>query len=444
MINAITQNIFYKTTDKIQSNTLLNRGIMDIFGYSIPTALNANNEDEARERIIGSGVYFTIAFLSPLVMMPLFNRFFLKKAGIIDKFSDKGVEIVRLSKKHLVKDSKEMLNGLDELMKDLKTHPLERTRKKFQNVEKDFQPILDKFKGREEELRLKLLKAHTKIAMGDYISTGTMFVMSCFGVRELTKKLTGRTGFSAEYKMADDDYTKNNAHKHERIKIFKILASAAIMLTGSIAANKYIEKSFLSQSPKGLMNRIKNNAEKFNYTDGKFMKLMPYFLITMIGDMPPYFMSARDKYELRDSMVRQFFCMSVFFGGDAVLSGIFGRILDKIAHTKLINKEELKPKANFWKRATAPIYTLEQLRKKTGWDEKLLKRTQKASIAMYWLSLALNILILGTAMPKALNYVLRKSVSKDLKEKEAGQNPLAGFDPPESKFKTIDEFLNRD
>lgn len=432
MIQPITQNILYRTTDKIESNTLLNRGILDIFGYAVPTALNANNEYEARERITGSLTYFAIAFLSPLVMMPLFNRHFLKKAGIIENFKDKGVEIVRLSKKYLIDDEKTMREGIKDLIYDLKDNPntSEKTRKKFKNVDKDFHAILDRFKGKEDLLRESLLRAHTKIAMSDYLSTSTMFIASCFGVKELTKRFTGRTGFSAEYKMADEDYTKKKSEKHEKNKTAKIIASSVIAIAGSVLINKFVQKSFLNKNAKGLMKRIRENAEKFNYTDGKFMKILPYFLITIVGDLAPFLMSARDKYELRDAAVRQAFCMAVFFGGDAVLNGLFGRMFDKLFRTNLINKENLGEKPNFWKKATAPIYTLEQLSKTKGWDKNLLKRTQKFAIGMYWLNLALITLILGIGLPKALNYVLRKSVNKDLSQKE-----------PQTKFESIEDFL---
>jgi len=419
MVSSITSNMFYRTTDKIESNTLLNRGIVDVFGYAVPTAINANNKDEARERALASCVYFTVAFLSPLVVLPLANKVLLKQAGITKGMQDKGVEIVRLSKKYLVKDSKEMLKGLEELKFDLKNHPSNKTKEKFKNVDKDFQGVLDRFPDKEE-LREKLLKAHTKIAIADYVVTGSLLIAECFGVKELTKILTGRTGFSAEYKMAEDDYTKKNAQKHEQNKKTKILASVAIMLGGAVAANRFVQKSFLKQNPQGLMKWVKNNADKFNYTDGKFMRVLPYFLITLFGDIPPYLLSARDKYERRDSAARTTLCMSVFFGGDALLSGVFGRVFDKAFKTKLVNTEGLNEKLGFFKRATAPIYTLEELRKKTTWDKNLLKRTQKFGMGMYWLNLALVILTLGIAMPKVLNHILKRSVDEDLKAKQNG------------------------
>ncbi len=416
MVQSITNNYIYRTTDKIETNTLLNRGIVEIFGYATPMALNANNKDEARERIMSSAVYSTIAFLSPCVTLPMFNKILLKKAGITDSISDKGVEIVRLSKKYLVKDSQTMLKGIDELKKDLKEATKNKTREKFKNIDKDFQKILDKFPNKEV-LRTKLLKTHTKIALADYISTGSMFILGTFGYKELTKKLTKRTGFSAEYKMADEDYTKKNAQKHEKNKKTKILLSTVLMLVGSIACNKFIEKSFFKQNTKGAMKWIHNNAEKFDYTDGKFMKILPYFLISLVGDWPSYWMSARDKYELRDSIVRTAASASIFFGGGTILNGLFGRIFDKTLKTRLVNKENINAKSSLLAKATAPIYTLEELRKKTNWDENLLKRTQKIGIGMYWLNLALVILILGIGLPKTLNHVLKNSVNKDIQEK---------------------------
>ena len=41
---------FYDITQKVQENTLLNRGIVDIGGCAIPQAIMSNNKDEAIER----------------------------------------------------------------------------------------------------------------------------------------------------------------------------------------------------------------------------------------------------------------------------------------------------------------------------------------------------------------------------------------------------------
>ncbi|MFA7659162.1 MAG: hypothetical protein WCY19_06995 [Candidatus Gastranaerophilaceae bacterium] len=413
---------------------------MDIFGYAIPTSLNANNKHEARERILGSSIYFAIAFLSPFVTMPLFNKFLLKKAGITEKFGEKGVEIVRLSKEHLIENAQKMKNGLDELIFDLKENPntSKKTKEKFKNVDKDFQKILDRFPDKEV-LRTKLLKTHTKIAIADYIITGAMLIATCFGVRELTKKLSGRTGFSAEYKMADEEYTKKNTEKHEKNKLKKIIGSIAIMLAGSIGINKFIEKSFLKEAPKGLMKAIKNNAKNFNYTDGKFMKILPYALITLVGDTPAFLSSSRDKYELRDSSVRLAMCYLIFFGGDAVLNRIAGGLLDKMFNTKIVNKEGLNEKSSMWKKMTAPIYSLQDLNKKTDWDTKLIKRTKRAGVGMYWLNLALITLILGTAIPKALNFVLRKSVNKDLNKNPQNDYPNNVSENSKETFKKFSD-----
>lgn len=443
MVQAITNNFLYRTTDKIESNTLLNRGIVDVFGYAIPTSLNANNKHEARERIISSSIYFAIAFLSPVITMPLFNKFFLQRAGIIEKFNDKGVEIVRLSKKHLVEKVPQMEKGIEELIYDLRDNPntSKKTREKFKDVEEIFNKVIEKF-GDKEKFRETLLKTHTKIAIADYIITGLMLIATCFGVKNLTKKLTGRTGFSAEYEMADENYTKKKSQKHEENLNKKILISVAALLAGSVGVNKFVQKSFLKENPRGLMKSIKKNAAEFNYTNGIYMKMMPYFLLSVIGDFPPFLLSTRDKYELRDASVRLAMCTAIFFGGDAVLNRAFGSAFDKLFKTKLVNKENLGEKPSFWKKATAPIYSLAELSKKTDWDKEILKRTRKFGIGMYWLNLALVTLILGIGLPKALNKLLKHSVSKDLKQ-ENGLNQKADYSKVQENPKTFKQFMEK-
>ncbi len=49
----------------IQSNTILNRAMLSAVGFTIPYALNANNETEGKERFFRSVLYMLIAFASP-------------------------------------------------------------------------------------------------------------------------------------------------------------------------------------------------------------------------------------------------------------------------------------------------------------------------------------------------------------------------------------------
>lgn len=56
---------FFSVTETVQSNTLLNRGIVEVGGISIPHALMSNNKDEAIERIQSSILYLTSSFLTP-------------------------------------------------------------------------------------------------------------------------------------------------------------------------------------------------------------------------------------------------------------------------------------------------------------------------------------------------------------------------------------------
>ena len=77
--------LFYKTTAYIQNHTLLNRGITTIGGSTVPQCVMSNNKDETRERAIMGGIYFVASYLTPIILLPFYNKHFLAKNGVIKK-----------------------------------------------------------------------------------------------------------------------------------------------------------------------------------------------------------------------------------------------------------------------------------------------------------------------------------------------------------------------
>ncbi len=102
----------YNTTAKIQQNTLLNRGIIEVAGVSIPQIAMSNNKDEAIERSIMQVLYFSMSFLTPFILLPLFNRSALKSTGIVKNFKNSEKRIMEVSKKYLSGTAKEMEEGI--------------------------------------------------------------------------------------------------------------------------------------------------------------------------------------------------------------------------------------------------------------------------------------------------------------------------------------------
>lgn len=151
----------YNATAFIQSHTLLNRGLTNIGGCAIPNAIMSNTKEEALERMGMSALSVTFAFIMPLLLLPRYNKFFLYKNGIVQNFLGNEKKIIQVSKEYLTKDTGTMIDGIKQTAKQLKT-------------ETDFDNILERFKGKEEQLMSKLLKAHEQILRSDFISTGLL------------------------------------------------------------------------------------------------------------------------------------------------------------------------------------------------------------------------------------------------------------------------------
>ncbi len=77
---------FYNATSEIQENTILNRGILDLGGIALPQTIMSNNKDEAIERGVTSGLYFVLSFLTPYILLPIFNKKALSSTKIIKNF----------------------------------------------------------------------------------------------------------------------------------------------------------------------------------------------------------------------------------------------------------------------------------------------------------------------------------------------------------------------
>lgn len=91
---------------------MLNKAVMDVGGYELPYIAMANNKIERKERAAKSALYLLGAFASPLLLLPLFNRVFLRKSGIIKKFWSKKAHIIRLSNDYLTGSSRHTEKGI--------------------------------------------------------------------------------------------------------------------------------------------------------------------------------------------------------------------------------------------------------------------------------------------------------------------------------------------
>lgn len=384
---------FYNATAFIQSHTLLNRGLTNIGGCAIPHAIMSNTKEEALERIGMSALTVSFAFIMPLFLLPKYNRYFLSKNGIVKNFQNNEKKIIQVSKEYLTGDAVKMIDGI------------KKSAKQF-NAEKDFENILSRFKGREEELRKKLLKAHEGILRSDFMSTGLLMGSIPWIATEITELKTGRKGFSATFDMLEEkDVPKQGNHKD---KLNRIIGTLLFALIPGVIISKVVTSGLNGKS----LNFIKKNAENFNYTSGvsmsKTVNALKWAFTGFLAKLP----SSRDKYELRDRAAREGGTFIMFFGGDFLINNTLGRLSDRYLGTKIMKTDGDK-NAGFFKKFTYPIRNFRKIDGMKNVSTDVIKKTKNIGAFLYWVSLISNMAILGFTLPHFLNKMLKNSIEKD-------------------------------
>lgn len=407
--NISFKGALYNATAFIQAHTLLNRGLTNIGGCAIPNAIMSNTKEEALERIGMSTLSVTFAFIMPLFLLPRYNKFFLSKNGIVKNFANNEKKIIQVSKEYLTKDTETMIKGIRESAKQLK-------------AEADFENILQRFKGKEEDLKKKLLKAHEQILRSDFISTGLLMGSIPWIATGITEYKTGRKGFSATFNMLEEKEISKKDHAKSKLK--RLAGTLAFAFIPGTILSKVVTKGLSAQTA----NIIKNNAQNFNYTSGvsmsKTVNAMKWAFTGFLAKLP----SSRDKYELRDRTAREGATFVMFFGGDFLINNILGRLSDHFLGTKIMNTDKYKgQKIGFLKSFLLPTRRFRKIDNLKNVSQDVIKRTKNIGAILYWVSLITNMAVLGFTVPHFLNKMLRHSVEKDKEKDRIANNGLSTF-----------------
>lgn len=405
--STFTSGGLYNLTNRIQENTLLNRGLLDVGGLAVPQIIMSNNKDEKIERGVMETFYFVSSFMAPYVLLPFFNKTFLKRNDLVKNFANNEKKIVEVSKKYLVKDAKFMIDGIRESAKAIEKEAAKRGKKIA--VIADFENVLARFKGKEDVLRDKLFKTHENVLFADYLTTALMWCFTPWASMEVTKQRTKRSGFSATYAMIDEEQSRKNAEKHEKDKKKKLLTSAILAIVPAFAFSKAVTAGLKANGN----NIIKKCAQNFNYTKGIFPSKTIFGALWVLSDFPSQVMSARDKYERRDRIIRNSFQILVFFGSDFLLNNVFGRMSDRFLKTKIMDRTALNERSGFLKKLTLQPKSFSTIEDLKEIAPDILKRTKTVGASLYWVTLLANMAILGFALPVVLNKMLKKSVKAD-------------------------------
>ncbi len=383
------------TTSKVQSMTLLNRGLMDV-GYSVCQVSMSNNKDEKRERLMMSGAYLVTAFLSPFLLLPIFNKNALKLNKVINSAKGKEKEIIKLSKSYLSQDATHMVEGIKELGHEL-------------NCEKAFEDLLNRFPDKEV-LRQKLINASHNVLTADFLTTSLMWVFTPWATTEMTQKLTNKKTYSATYNMEGAGAIKDESDKKKK----KLVETVLIGAIPAVVLPLVLKKSLNAKNTKNAFMKVLNKrADLFDYKDGVSMSKLLFLSMWALCDYPAALVSARDKYERKDRAIRSGATLLVFNAGDFLMNNVIGRALDRFGKTKIMDRSHLGDNPGFFKKFLMDVKNIKDIKAMKNVEASVVKRSKSAAIAMYWTTLFANMALSGLLVPAMLNKMLKNSLTKD-------------------------------
>jgi len=127
----------------VEQRVMVNKAILDA-GVDIPLVIMCNNNDERRERATRLGLAWALAFVTPLITLPLTNRLAMKHvAKLTSGLTGKDAKLINLSNEFL-KSADDTKKGVQALSKELKF---------------DFSESIKKAGGDYEKLRQKMINA---------------------------------------------------------------------------------------------------------------------------------------------------------------------------------------------------------------------------------------------------------------------------------------------
>lgn len=412
---------FYNTTAELEGNIILSRAIIDLIGCDFPWIIMANNKQERIERTRRYAIVFILAFMSPIALLPVLNRFAMKNTVKLTKnFWSNNHKAIHLSNDFLVNAEKTKV-GLNKLAKETEMGPIEKYFYKImgkRQIEQklNVDDLLAHADGDWEKLRLKLIKAKNSVLFVDFLTSGIPLGSMGFINNYLTKKKTGQSGFSAEFKMADKNTVEKRADLYERNKNKRYAYFASLALGISTAFALITNYGLSSQSTKGIAGFVKKHAKVTNYKSGIYMARIP-FLALMIINHGGLLLASRNNAETKDTFIRMGTGDAVFFGGDLVLASLFANISDRLFKTQLRKEGQTA----LFSKIFPKIKSIKEINESVE-NGTLSIKNKKVATGLYWLNLAVLAACLGFVIPTMINKMIKKDVQKDVDKTKTSQN----------------------
>ena len=418
---------FLELNAGIQNNVVLNRGLLN-GASALPWAIMANNKSERAELLRMQLIFMSLAFVAPIVNVPLANRIFMRCCGVTNSLFDNNHKAIQLSNKYLT-SSEKMLEGLEKYNIHLDNNgnpkiserffssPLEKLFKKITgqklNDKIDINALLKKCGNDANLLRKRISRAKNLTLFSDlFITCATLGFYVLFN-NYLTEKKTGKKGYSAELEMANKSIIEERADKYQKNKKkYSKIFLAEILLISTLVPF-LVHKGVTSDKKNIFTSFIKNHCTLTDYTKGVFMSLFTTIL-GIVGNFSGLMFFSRNDTERKNMAVRSAVINPIMFGGDILVTSLLANASDKLLKTDLTNN--IKSKSIF--RKIFPKYkSLETISKEIA-DKKISVNNKNMASVIYWLGMAICASFVALIAPKICNKITREDVHEYVKNKE--------------------------
>jgi hypothetical protein len=371
----------FSMTSYFERNEVLNRVVMDVFGWGGPGIIFARNLYERVERSMDIGAWLVAGVLIPLGLDRVVNRqytAYLKKkfprqfAHQKGRAQPMGLNFEALGPRGRV------------AVKSLKDHGL---------------------KSLTPKLARHIFRCKTfYILLPDMILMATKGQGYYWGKNFLTEKLTGKKGFVGEFNYAQDDYLKKRAAEFEATKKKRMLASLLIGYGSAIALPLLIAASV--RNPKGPFGFFKKVVPAFNYSDTIYMSKWVLTWHTFFNWNITSMLSSRDKHELRENFVRTSIVLGLVAIGDDFINGAIAKRLNRYAIKKYKTPILAKEKG---------LFNMPKLMRVDDVIRKYGKKSPayKLVCANFWIGILGVCAAINSILPVLNNYYTKQKVLRE-------------------------------
>jgi hypothetical protein len=402
---------------QLHRNQVYSRGFLDAFGWGGGGIVLAQSKEQRIERALDLGSWWVIGLGTPWLMEKVYCKHFNQS---IQKELGKYLTPLDGSKISPLQVPLDLL--------DKATH---QTARRAFTEQKDFGAKfatmgLKSIHALEDSaLRAKIRKGKLMLMFIDLAMMASKGQIYYWGKNALTQKLSGKSGYSAEFDYTTEEYRKKNSAFYEKTKKARAIASTTIGYGSAVALPLLLYKLLKHETPSGaagLVGQAKRLIPAFNYTDTVFMSKWVECWHNQFNWMLPSLLSARTTTELVGNGARTNLINFFFFLGDDIMRGGANALSEKFEKKGLegsLFHEDKKLFGTF--RRPRSLY---EVYRDHGEDSQIYKVAKRNM----WASLGVNAAILSVIAPLVENVMTRKHALAD--QQKLTSQPSAPSLPP--------------